>query len=187
MECETSLILEIEIPIHLPTRVVGAGPLARAPVQVVQAGWGRILCASGTDWPPPNEPTIFIGPEDLHRKINGDGFSMRFQFEHDRGQRAVTQLVEVPSVWNNQLFQPRQIMTVSPVQLLEKPDLLVVELVHESGRFKTVSILTTAVQEGFVARVCNPAADPERGGVELSRLLPEGVDDGDATAVPGDR
>lgn len=43
-----------------------------------------------------------------------------------------------------------------------------------SGRFTTVSILTTAVQEGFVARVCNPGLD-ERRGVPIEKLLPEGV------------
>lgn len=39
------------------------------------------------------------------------------------------------------------------------------------GRFKTVSILTTATQEGFVARVCNPANEPNRGAT-ITRLLP---------------
>jgi hypothetical protein len=43
-----------------------------------------------------------------------------------------------------------------------------------SGRFKTISILTTAVQEGFVARVCNPGLNPGEGA-EIARLLPDGV------------
>jgi hypothetical protein len=44
------------------------------------------------------------------------------------------------------------------------------------GRFKTVSILTTATQLSFVADVCNPTLDGERGGVAVEALLPEGID-----------
>lgn len=43
------------------------------------------------------------------------------------------------------------------------------------GRFKTVSILTTATQEGFVAEVCNPGLQPDRGA-DITRLLPGGMD-----------
>jgi hypothetical protein len=43
------------------------------------------------------------------------------------------------------------------------------------GRFKTVSILTTATQEGFVTRVCNPTLEPEEGA-PIERLLPDGMD-----------
>ena len=39
------------------------------------------------------------------------------------------------------------------------------------GRFTTVSILTTATQEGFVARVCNPSLD-KRKGASLDKLIP---------------
>lgn len=39
------------------------------------------------------------------------------------------------------------------------------------GRFTTVSILTTATQEGFVARVCNPAREGGEGAA-IGRLLP---------------
>lgn len=42
------------------------------------------------------------------------------------------------------------------------------------GRFKTVSILTTATQEGFVAQVCNPTLEPG-SGADVARLLPDGV------------
>jgi hypothetical protein len=43
-----------------------------------------------------------------------------------------------------------------------------------SGRFTTVSILNTAVQEAWVADVCDPAL--QGGGVSASLLLPEGMD-----------
>lgn len=43
------------------------------------------------------------------------------------------------------------------------------------GRFATVSILTTATQEGFVAQVCNPAMTRNRGA-EAERLLPNDID-----------
>lgn len=43
-----------------------------------------------------------------------------------------------------------------------------------SGRFTTVSILNTAVQEAFVAEVCDPAM--QGGGVDASLLLPDGLD-----------
>lgn len=39
------------------------------------------------------------------------------------------------------------------------------------GRFTTVSVLNTAVQEAFVAEVCGLGG----GGIEIERLLPEGV------------
>ncbi|PRQ03072.1 hypothetical protein ENSA5_18430 [Enhygromyxa salina] len=42
------------------------------------------------------------------------------------------------------------------------------------GRFTTVSILNTAVQEAYVAEVCDPAL--QGGGVSASILLPEGMD-----------
>jgi len=44
------------------------------------------------------------------------------------------------------------------------------------GRFKTVSVLNTAVQEGVVLAACNPTLDPEaRGAAAVERLLPPGV------------
>ena len=43
-----------------------------------------------------------------------------------------------------------------------------------SGRFTTVSILNTAVQESYVAEVCDPAL--MGGGADISVLLPEGMD-----------
>lgn len=43
-----------------------------------------------------------------------------------------------------------------------------------SGRFTTVSILNTAVQEAYVAGVCDPAM--MGGGADISVLLPEGMD-----------
>lgn len=43
-----------------------------------------------------------------------------------------------------------------------------------SGRFTTVSILNTAVQESYVAEVCDPAL--MGGGAEIGILLPEGMD-----------
>lgn len=43
------------------------------------------------------------------------------------------------------------------------------------GRFKAVSILTTATQEGFVKKVCNPGL-ASGAGVAVARLLPPGVD-----------
>ncbi|MCA9700233.1 MAG: hypothetical protein KC431_22095, partial [Myxococcales bacterium] len=42
-----------------------------------------------------------------------------------------------------------------------------------SGRFTTVSILNTAVQESFIAEVCDPALTG--GGSDISILLPEGM------------
>jgi len=42
------------------------------------------------------------------------------------------------------------------------------------GRFTTVSILNTAVQESYVAEICDPAL--QGGGVSASLLLPEGMD-----------
>lgn len=43
------------------------------------------------------------------------------------------------------------------------------------GRFKTVSILTTATQEGFVIEVCNPTLASERGAA-IAKLLPSKMD-----------
>jgi hypothetical protein len=43
------------------------------------------------------------------------------------------------------------------------------------GRFKTISILTTATQEGFVRKVCNPAMG-QGAGAAIAKLLPDGVD-----------
>ena len=43
------------------------------------------------------------------------------------------------------------------------------------GRFRVVSILTTATQMGFVASLCNPTRDPEVEGAAVEKLLPEGV------------
>lgn len=42
------------------------------------------------------------------------------------------------------------------------------------GRFTTISILTTATQEGFVARVCNPGQNADQGAA-IERLLPPGL------------
>ncbi len=41
-----------------------------------------------------------------------------------------------------------------------------------SGRFKVISILTTARQLSFVDEVCNPRGDAPGGGVAVQRLLP---------------
>lgn len=43
------------------------------------------------------------------------------------------------------------------------------------GRFKTVSILTTATQEGFVTALCNPALLDERAAAPIEALLPAGM------------
>ena len=42
------------------------------------------------------------------------------------------------------------------------------------GRFTTVSILNTAVQEAYVAEICDPSL--AGGGIDVSLLLPEGMD-----------
>ena len=44
-----------------------------------------------------------------------------------------------------------------------------------SGRFRIVSILTTATQLNFVENVCNPEMRPDQGA-DLARLLPAGID-----------
>jgi hypothetical protein len=44
---------------------------------------------------------------------------------------------------------------------------------ESSGRFTTVSILNTAVQEAYIASVCDPALIG--GGAEIGVLLPEGM------------
>lgn len=49
------------------------------------------------------------------------------------------------------------------------------------GRFKVVSILTTATQLNFVNALCNPTQDPELPGAPVARLLPAGVDARKAT------
>ncbi len=43
------------------------------------------------------------------------------------------------------------------------------------GRFKTVSILTTATQEGFVSALCNPALLEERQAAPIEALIPAGM------------
>jgi len=43
------------------------------------------------------------------------------------------------------------------------------------GRFKTVSILTTATQEGFVTALCNPALLEDRQSAPIAALLPPGM------------
>ncbi|HSP81375.1 MAG TPA: hypothetical protein VLQ93_22850, partial [Myxococcaceae bacterium] len=43
------------------------------------------------------------------------------------------------------------------------------------GRFRVVSILTTATQLAFVQSLCNPSLNPEEQGAPVERLLPEGV------------
>lgn len=44
-----------------------------------------------------------------------------------------------------------------------------------SARFRSISILNTATQEGFVASLCNPSMTPE-AGVPATSLLPAGMD-----------
>ncbi|WP_257453089.1 hypothetical protein [Archangium lipolyticum] len=43
------------------------------------------------------------------------------------------------------------------------------------GRFRVVSILTTATQLSFVQSLCNPSLDPETKGAAVEKLLPEGM------------
>ncbi|KFA86744.1 hypothetical protein [Archangium violaceum] len=43
------------------------------------------------------------------------------------------------------------------------------------GRFRVVSILTTATQLSFVQELCNPTLDPRVKGAAVEKLLPEGV------------
>ena len=43
------------------------------------------------------------------------------------------------------------------------------------GRFRTVSILTTATQLSFVAELCNPALEPDRASVSVESLLPADI------------
>jgi hypothetical protein len=43
------------------------------------------------------------------------------------------------------------------------------------GRFRVVSILTTATQLSFVQSLCNPTLDPKIKGADVARLLPEGM------------
>lgn len=50
-----------------------------------------------------------------------------------------------------------------------------------SGRFTTVSILNTAVQESYVAEVCDPAR--MGGGAPISILLPESMDRNTALSI----
>ncbi len=52
------------------------------------------------------------------------------------------------------------------------------------GRFRIVSILTTAQQLNFVNQVCNPSFSADLHGVDPGELLPAGVDPD--TAVDGD-
>ncbi|HZI03795.1 MAG TPA: hypothetical protein VEZ71_07220, partial [Archangium sp.] len=44
------------------------------------------------------------------------------------------------------------------------------------GRFRVVSILTTATQLSFVQELCNPRLDPKVKGAAVEKLLPEGMD-----------
>ncbi|MET0402568.1 MAG: hypothetical protein ABW123_09205 [Cystobacter sp.] len=44
-----------------------------------------------------------------------------------------------------------------------------------SGRFRVVSILTTAMQLSYVRSLCNPTLDPKVQGADAARLLPEGM------------
>ncbi|HLM43553.1 MAG TPA: hypothetical protein VK458_06775, partial [Myxococcaceae bacterium] len=44
------------------------------------------------------------------------------------------------------------------------------------GRFRVVSILTTATQLSFVQELCNPTLDPKVKGAAVEKLLPEGMD-----------
>ena len=44
------------------------------------------------------------------------------------------------------------------------------------GRFKAISILTTATQEGFVKRVCNPLFSTSGTSAAIAKLLPAGID-----------
>ena len=50
------------------------------------------------------------------------------------------------------------------------------------GRFKVLSILTTATQLGFVREVCNPSLDPEAAAAPIQRLLPPGMTANTATS-----
>jgi hypothetical protein len=43
------------------------------------------------------------------------------------------------------------------------------------GRFRVVSILTTATQLSAVQALCNPALDPKEPGAPVEKLLPEGL------------
>ncbi len=43
------------------------------------------------------------------------------------------------------------------------------------GRFRVVSILTTATQLAFVQELCNPSLDPKVPGAAVERLLPEAL------------
>src|SRR5690606_3908979 len=51
-----------------------------------------------------------------------------------------------------------------------------------SGRFKAVSILSTATQEAFIGQLCNPS-NRGGGGVRSSVLLPDGVSAGDTLSA----
>ena len=52
------------------------------------------------------------------------------------------------------------------------------------GRFRVVSILTTASQLSYVQGLCNPGLDPKTQGAAIEKLLPEGV--GTSRAVNAD-
>ena len=45
-----------------------------------------------------------------------------------------------------------------------------------SGRFTTVSILNTAVQEAVVGSVCDPLLSAQSPGADVATLLPEGME-----------
>jgi hypothetical protein len=44
------------------------------------------------------------------------------------------------------------------------------------GRFKTVSVLTTATQESLVRKLCNPTLAKGEGAAPIAKLLPAGLD-----------
>ena len=52
------------------------------------------------------------------------------------------------------------------------------------GRFKVLSILTTATQLNYVNELCNPTRSPTIDGAAIDRLLPTGMNA--AKAVTGD-
>lgn len=54
----------------------------------------------------------------------------------------------------------------------------------QGGRFKIVSVLTTANQLNYATRLCDPALEGERRSIELDALLPSGVSSNNA--VDGD-
>lgn len=53
----------------------------------------------------------------------------------------------------------------------------------QGGRFKIVSVLTTANQLNYATRLCDPAQEGDGGGVDLDALLPSGVSESDAVGA----